>query len=244
FCLNKHFEVEPNHFFDTFLKLTKPLESEYRKKWIGVKQKRQELHQKYLEKIPFSDLKVFRMILKAVPKNYMIHFSNSSAIRYAQLFDLDRSYKIYCNRGTSGIDGSTSTAIGAASLKKDPAVVITGDLAFFYDSNGLWNNYIPANFKIIMINNGGGGIFRILPGNKNSENFEQFIETTHNLNAKALSDMHGFNYHIASQEEDLEKVLNKFYTENEQPAILEIFTPRKLNDNVLLEYFRYIRGEE
>lgn len=241
FCLNKHFDVQPNHFFQEFFKLAEPIKSDYRERWISVKEKRQELHEKYLRKIPFSDLKVFEKILNKIPKETLVHLSNSSAIRYAQLFNLKAQLKLFCNRGTSGIDGSTSTAIGAASLEKDPALLITGDLAFFYDSNSLWNNYIPKNFKIILVNNGGGGIFRILPGNKNSENFEKYIETIHNLNAKNLCEMFSFKYDKASSEEELEKALKNFYTKNEQPRLLEIFTPRKLNDEILLEYFRFMR---
>ncbi|MFN2262537.1 MAG: thiamine pyrophosphate-dependent enzyme, partial [Psychroflexus sp.] len=94
--------------------------------------------------------------------------------------------KSFANRGTSGIDGSTSTAIGYAVASGEPTTLVTGDLSFFYDSNALWNNYIPKNFKIILLNNSGGGIFRILPGNKTAEYFENYFETTHNLKANHL----------------------------------------------------------
>src|SRR5690606_11742784 len=123
-----------------------------------------------------------------------LQVGNSSAIRYTQLFHIDKSLEVYCNRGTSGIDGSTSTAIGCAVVSKKPMVFITGDLSFIYDSNALWNNYIPKNFRIIVVNNQGGGIFRILPGHKNSANFDAFFETTHQLSAKQLCKMHGIDY--------------------------------------------------
>ena len=242
FCLNKHFETSTNSFFNSFFPLIEAVRSDYRSKWIAVKQKRQELHEKYVQKIAFSDFKVFEALLKNIPQDYVVHLSNSSTIRYAQLFKLDPSYKIYCNRGTSGIDGSTSTAVGAACVSNDPVVLFTGDLGFFYDSNGLWNNYIPKNFRIVVINNGGGGIFRILPGNKNTETFDKFFETVHDLNAKSLCQMYRFEYSSASNMEEVEASLNNFYSEGEQPKLLEIFTPRKVNDEVLLEYFRFMRG--
>ena len=126
--------------------------------------------------------------------------SNSSAIRYLQLVTIDKSIEVFCNRGTSGIDGSTSTAIGAALQIDKPTIFITGDISFFYDSNALWNNYIPKNFKIIVINNSGGGIFRILPGHQETEVFNTFFETSHNLNASHLAKMFGFNYFEANDE--------------------------------------------
>ncbi|MCK5401460.1 MAG: 2-succinyl-5-enolpyruvyl-6-hydroxy-3-cyclohexene-1-carboxylate synthase, partial [Flavobacteriaceae bacterium] len=191
----------------------------------------------YLQEIPFSDLKVFEIILKNIPNNNTLQLGNSSAVRYAQLFDLNKTLKVFCNRGTSGIDGSTSTAIGAASVIDEQTIFITGDLSFFYDSNALWNNYIPNNFRIIVINNGGGGIFRILPGDKNTENFDTYFETKHHLKAKHLCDMYGFKYESASNETELESALSMFYSNDERPKLLEIFTPRTINDEILLNYF-------
>ena len=161
-------------------------------------------------------------------------------VLYLQLFDLNSSLKVFCNRGTSGIDGSTSTAIGASIVSKEPTVFITGDLSFFYDSNALWNTYIPNSFRIILVNNQGGGIFRILPGHKNTDNFDNYFETTHNLNAHNLCAMYGFEYKSASNENELNASLKDFYSLGENPKLLEVFTPRTLNDEVLLNYFKFI----
>jgi 2-succinyl-5-enolpyruvyl-6-hydroxy-3-cyclohexene-1-carboxylate synthase len=122
-----------------------------------------------------------------------------------------------------------------------PTTLITGDLSFLYDSNGLWNNYIPKNFRIIVINNQGGGIFRILPGHKNSDNFETFFETTHNLTARHLCRMYGFTYKSVSKEKSLEYYLKEFFVEDDRPKLLEIFTPKDINDEVLLQYFEYLK---
>ena len=242
FCLNKHFETSPNAFFSRFFPLTTPVTSDYRSRWLRVKEKRQLLHDRYAKEIPYSDFKVFQEIFKSIPQDYLIQLSNSSTIRYAQLFRMHPSYKLFCNRGTSGIDGSTSTAVGAACISDEPTILLTGELGFFYDSNALWNKYIPNNFRIIVINNGGGGIFRILPGNKDTENFDTFFETIHNLKAKHLCEMYGFTYSSATSMEELEANWEEFYAAAERPKLLEIFTPRKLNDEVLLEYFRFMRG--
>ena len=241
FCLTSHIEAAPNQFFEALLpKITHYVKSNYRDVWAAVKQKRLQKHKQYLAQIPFSDLKTFEVILKAIPKNYILQVGNSSAIRYAQLFNVDKTLEVYCNRGTSGIDGSTSTAIGCAVVSKKPTVFITGDLSFIYDSNALWNNYIPKTFRVIVINNQGGGIFRILPGHKNSDNFDAYFETTHNLTAKHLCKMYGIEYVAATTELQIKSKMQTFYSNSESPKLLEIFTPRTLNDEILLEYFNFI----
>ena len=96
-------------------------------------------------------------------------------------------------------------------------------------------------FRIILINNQGGGIFRILPGHKNTDNFDNYFETTHNLNAENLCAMYRINYKSASNKEELKARLKDFYSIGEKPKLLEVFTPRTLNDEVLLNYFKYIR---
>lgn len=242
FCLNKHFEVTPNAFFEKFFPLLRPISSTYRREWMEVKALRQKLHEQYVEEIPYSDFKVFQEIFRKIPKHRVIHLSNSATVRYAQLFPMDPTYKLYCNRGTSGIDGSTSTAVGAAVKSPDPTVLLTGELGFFYDSNGLWNRYIPSSFRIIVINNGGGGIFRILPGNKDTPEFDQYFETTHQLNAEPLCKMFGLDYSCASNQQEVKTQLDTFFNEGERPKLLEIFTPRTVNDQVLIEYFKYMRG--
>ncbi|WP_031429150.1 2-succinyl-5-enolpyruvyl-6-hydroxy-3-cyclohexene-1-carboxylic-acid synthase [Flavimarina sp. Hel_I_48] len=241
FCLNRHFEVTPNTFWKRFLPLTEKLASAYFSTWNTIKIHRDKKHEEYLKDMQWCDFKAFQIILEKIPDKSMLQLGNSSTVRYVQLFDIDKSLKVFCNRGTSGIDGSTSTAIGAALGSATPTTLITGDLSFLYDSNALWNRYIPGNFKIIVINNNGGGIFRILPGNKDTKEFTDFFETTHNLTAEHLAKMYDFKYYQASTSSALEDELVKFYTENDKPSILEISTPRTINDQVLLNYFSFIR---
>ena len=237
-ALTKHIIQEPSVFFETILKGKNSTESWYQEQMLSIKRSREEKHQDYLEEIPFSDFKAFELVLESLPKNSQLQISNSSAIRYAQLFDIDRSISVFSNRGTSGIDGSTSTAIGAAFANEKQTVLITGDISFLYDSNALWNKYIPKNFKIIIVNNGGGGIFRILPGHQETPVFNEFFETSHNLTAEHLAEMYGFSYFSASDKENLEEEIPKFYQNNHKPAILEIFTPTLINDQILLDYFK------
>lgn len=242
FCLNKHFETDVNSFFSEFLPLTRKTESDYGGYWKSIRKKRQKRHEEYMGQIPYSDLKAMQQIVPEVPKGTVVHFGNSSMIRYAQLFRWHPSLEIFCNRGTSGIDGSISTSVGAAVTSKAPVLMMTGDLSFFYDSNALWNNHIPSSFRIIVLNNQGGGIFRILPGNKNSENFDKYFETVHNMNAKPICELYDFEYHRADSQEEVHQHLQDFFSESGKPKLLEIFTPRKINDEVLLEYFNFMKS--
>jgi len=242
FCLDKHIIATPNKFFaEFFSNITHNDKSNYLETWTEVKKLRSKRHLDYIKQIPFSDFKAFNVMLKSVPNNTILQLGNSSTIRYAQLFNMNPTLEVFCNRGTSGIDGSTSTAIGCAVANVKQTTFITGDLSFFYDSNALWNNYIPKNFRIIVVNNEGGGIFRILPGHKNTDNFDYFFETKHHLTAKQLCDMYNFEYSTAHNEKELETNLKSFYNTSKQPRLLEVFTPRIENDSILLDYFKFVK---
>jgi 2-succinyl-5-enolpyruvyl-6-hydroxy-3-cyclohexene-1-carboxylate synthase len=235
-CLSHHFAISAQLFFSQFFFLTKHGSSPYQAQWVDVKNQRKIRHREFLDQVDYSDILVFDKVLKSIPKYSNVQLANSSVIRYSQLFDLDATLKIFCNRGTSGIDGSTSTAIGAACAQQERTVFITGDISFFYDSNALWNKYIPMNFRIVLINNGGGGIFRFIPGPKASDALD-FFETTHDLNASSLCKMFGFSYTSANNEQALNKALQTFYEDAEKPKLLEIFTPTERNDEFLKAYF-------
>lgn len=240
FSLSKHFKTNPNDFFRGFLDRTTVVESGYKAFWAAKREHYRVQRERYLGEIPFTDLWAFSHILESIPKNFQLQLGNSSTVRYAQLFDIDPSIGVFCNRGTSGIDGSTSTAVGASVYCKTPTLLVTGDLSFLYDSNGLWNNYIRPDFRIIVINNDGGGIFRILPGKEETHNFNTYFETTHNLNLKSLAELYGIDFECVNEKEDLKDVMLHFYKMSERPKILEIRTPRLMNDKILLSYFDFI----
>lgn len=242
FCLKEHIKAEPNDVFQKLVPQLRSKKSSYLSDWNRFHIKQIEKRQAYIKEIPFSDFWVFNALIEAFPKNEHLQFGNSSTIRYANLFDLHPSNPAFCNRGTSGIDGSTSTAIGASIIHQKPTTFVTGDLSFLYDSNALWNNYVPTNFKIVIINNAGGGIFRILPGEKEKEYYKTYFETTHQLNASHLAKMYNWGYNSANDKKSSLKALqNLFKSSPKKPQIVEIVTPRTLNDKVLLDYFKFIQ---
>jgi 2-succinyl-5-enolpyruvyl-6-hydroxy-3-cyclohexene-1-carboxylate synthase len=240
FCLKKHFKRSPNEFFDLFLPLTEKVSSTYKSAWSAVKNKRRTKQYAFEKEVVYSDFKVFSEVFQKIPSQFQLQLGNSATVRYAQLFNLAVSLRVFCNRGTSGIDGSLSTAIGAAFAYKLPTVFVTGDLSFLYDSNGLWNNYIPKSFRIILVNNSGGGIFRILPGAKKAKYFSEFFETKHSLTAAHLCAMYNIEYASVSSYEGLQNQFDEFYNESERPKLVEVFTPPNINDQVLDEYFRFV----
>lgn len=234
-ALTQHVIATPSTFFS---KMTYgQTASNYQQNILNCYNSLREHQAEFVKQAPYSDLKVFEAIFNFIPKNSLLHISNSSAIRYAQLIDMPQDLEVFCNRGTSGIDGCTSTAIGAAVQTLKPTTLITGDISFLYDSNGLWNKYTPDNFKIIVLNNGGGGIFRILPGHQDTEVFNTYFETEHQHTAEHLAKMYDYEYIKAESQADLAKLETFFNSPKKQ--IIEIFTPTKINNIVLKNYFTF-----
>ena len=239
--LSKHLKIDSHSFFKHFCELVDyDNKSTYESTWTHYKQRIREKHNHYIKTAPYSDLKVFEQVLKVIPDFSEVQFSNSAIIRYSQLFEMNSTITVFCNRGTSGIDGSTSTALGAAYATQKPTTLITGDLSFFYDSNALWNNYIPTDVRIVIINNSGGGIFKIIPGPKKSTALKYF-ETPHCLTAEHLCTMFGFEYSTAHNLKSLKEEVVGFYDKSDKPKVLEVFTPSDLNDLVLKEYINNLK---
>ena len=234
----EHINTTANKFFEN-IDLNKS-DSKYFEKWNQLDYSKLDLHNRYMKVINFSDLKVFEILTNWIPKKYNIQVANSTPIRYFQLFDLKNKNMMFANRGTSGIDGSTSTAIGSSVQNDSPVLLVTGDLSFFYDVNALWNKHIPKNFRIIIINNSGGGIFKILPGYKENNLFSEFIETQHNLSARLIAKMFNFNYTRVSTKFGLNLYLRTFFKNSKKPKILEIKTSSVKSTKILKEYFRYL----
>lgn len=219
---------------------TKGADSTYKSTFLKafntVKLKRSE----FIDQPQFADFYIYSQILNTLNKETIIHSANSSVIRYLQLFS-HSNFTFFCNRGTSGIDGSTSTAVGYASQTTTPVCLITGDISFFYDTNGLWNKYIPKNFKIILMNNSGGDIFRIIPGAKDSAAREDYFSTSHNLRAKGIASTFGLDYYFCDNQTDFELELEQF-NNNENPSILEIIIPKEVGPKSLKNFFKYIHN--
>ncbi|ROH98833.1 MULTISPECIES: 2-succinyl-5-enolpyruvyl-6-hydroxy-3-cyclohexene-1-carboxylic-acid synthase [unclassified Chryseobacterium] len=242
FCLTEKIEVRPEVFFSKLLKYINLEPRPYFNLWDVLRDKKDARHEQFLNTVEFSDFYFFNKASQSIPENYNIHFANSSAIRYAQLFDFGKR-RMYCNRGTSGIDGSTSTAMGFAIKNANPTLLITGDLSFFYDINGLWNQYIPPFVRIMIFNNGEGNIFKIIPGpgNANPNTLDEFIATKHRKTAEYLAKHFGFSYIKVEDELTLDRVLENFFKPDALPKILEVNTSGKNSADIQKAYFNFMK---
>ncbi|MCR9173661.1 MAG: 2-succinyl-5-enolpyruvyl-6-hydroxy-3-cyclohexene-1-carboxylic-acid synthase [bacterium] len=205
----------------------------------------QEKMPEYISNAPYSDLSVFDILLDSIPDNAYLHMGNSSVVRYGQLFDPVKTIRYFANRGTSGIDGSTSTAVGASLIRKnDLHVMISGDLSFFYDSNAFWNNSVGENLRVIVINNGGGGIFRIIDGPGSVKQLENYFETENNGSVEGICQAFRMEYLSASDLASAERQVENLLTMDSKgrPAVLEIFTPNTVNDGVLKNFFKHFKS--
>ena len=174
----------------------------------------------------FHDLLAVSLLLEALPEPSQLHLANSLSVRYAQLAGLaaGRAIEVFGNRGTSGIDGCVSTAVGAALVSPLPVTLLTGDVAFFYDRNGLWHPHLPNHLRVVVLNNGGGSIFRQLDGSGRQPELERLFETRHNGSARRTALDAGMAYFEARDAAQLQALLADFFQEKPAPALLEIFT--------------------
>lgn len=233
----KTIDVKPELFFEFVNSINYVSNSNYGNKWKAKDFIAQDKHEAFIQSCPFSDLLAFDFILDTLPEGINLQMANSSVVRYCQLFNPIQSISYFANRGVSGIDGSTSTALGmAVANPKKLHVLITGDVSFFYDSNALWNSYLPANFRIVLINNNGGGIFNIIDGPKTSNQNKLFV-APHNAKAEFICKAHGVDYIGVDSFDQLERRIEEFYAESNQMKLIEINTSESDNSDVLKGYF-------
>ncbi len=239
-CLTKIIVSDINLFLKGLILRLQEVDSDFSKKWHDILEKINKRRNSYLEISQFSDFKACWTISKYLPNNSLLHLANSMPVRYAHFVDWPSKIKIFSNRGVNGIEGCISTAVGSAIHFKGFTTLITGDLAMLYDSNALWNTNFPCNLKIIVLNNGGGGIFRIIDGPDKYKTQRDFFETPHNYNMEYLSKMYNLSYIGTRNEKELSEALNMIYCDMDKPCILEIFTEQDINAEVYHNYFKYI----
>ncbi len=240
-ALSDHVRAHPALFFEHLQQHVEAKSAAYREHFLQKDKTRMERHQCFVAKAPFSDLRAFDTVLKQLPANSILHCANSTSIRYSQLFDHQPEILHFANRGTSGIDGCTSTAVGHAMNTDKLLTLITGDVAFLYDSNAFWNDQLPANLRVIVLNNQGGNIFRFIEGPDLTENFERFQETVHKANLQGVASTFNLNFKSVDNEEELTAYLPAFF-EDDGLKVLEIKTPRELSPLVLKDYFKSLQN--
>ena len=176
-----------------------------------------------LEESDFNYYSAVKKVIQGLPKNSVLHLGNSMPVRIANFIGLnDPTIDVWCNRGTSGIDGVLSTAVGHSLAEPNRKhTLIIGDLSFFYDQNGLWLNHeFPNNLQIVILNDSGGGIFNMIPGPSSQGDLTELFTTQHQRTAKLTAKEFNMNYQSASSIEEIT---------GWESGILEIFTDMKTN---------------
>ena len=220
--------------------------------WRKALRTMQDAHDSY--RTEWSDWKAWDVLtdtLSSWPHGHGpqgIHLANSTSARYAQWFNLEDvsgpGCVIHANRGVAGIDGCTSTALGWHAAKSRAHLahntwLITGDVAFHYDANAMLcsPSLNREGLKIVVFNNGGGGIFRWLPGKTHTDMFERHFETPPSRTVAQLAAAMGASHCTARNGAQLREKL-KHLANDPGFAVLEIVTPNESSGQVALDYLR------
>ncbi len=238
-CLTRQIISKPVDFFKVFNQHMNQSESRYATLWNAREQRLLELTEEFSAEAELSDFSALQRVHKSIPEHYQVHTGNSASVRYLQLYTR-KNYDMFSNRGTSGIDGCTSTAIGSCVASEKDTLLISGDMAFLYDTNAFWHHHVPANFRVVVVNNSGGGIFRIIKGPKETGIVEKQFEARHSVSAKGVCELHDLEYAKANSLEELSSALQSFYAPSAKAKVLEVFTPAEVNDVELEKYFGFL----
>jgi 2-succinyl-5-enolpyruvyl-6-hydroxy-3-cyclohexene-1-carboxylate synthase len=214
----------------------------YKNEWINQERKatiylekffNQNIHQE-----KFNEFAVIKILMDSIPAGSQLHLANSMSVRYANYIGIDfnQNIEVFANRGTSGIDGCVSTAVGQALTTDKLVFLLVGDVAFFYDRNGLWNRYLPDNLRIILLNNHGGGIFRIIDGPNKQAELADYFETVQPMNAKNTANDAGLTYFFSKNQEEFAESLLEFVSKSAKPQLLEIETDSVQNAIIFKDF--------
>lgn len=235
--LTKWLPVQPKHFLSELSqRSTNSTSTGFNSMWRDLEMKTKKTTSSYLESCAFGEFQAVNICLKALPNTSQLHLANSMSVRYANLIGLSQDIEVFANRGTSGIDGSNGTAVGAALSQDKTVTLLTGDMAFLYDRNAFWHNYDLSNLRIIILNNHGGGIFRMIKGPQQQPDYEKLFETHQALSAENTVKDYGFAYHSCTALNDLSEILVSFFDESNNAKVLEIFSDSKLNAQIFKEF--------
>lgn len=240
-CLTKKVLASPGIFFKELSEIRPDglkAQSVFLEKWNSAQDKVADVFTGFLADQKDGEFKAVHLVMDQLPDNCGLHLANSMAVRYASYVGLKEkaNVKVWSNRGASGIDGCTSTAVGHAINEHVLQVLITGDMAFFYDRNALWHEHVPDNLKIIILNNHGGGIFRLIDGPKELPELKNYFETSQNLTAASTAKDFGFAYFSATSDDELSGLFDGFCAPYTGKSILEIFSDPDMNQKVFEDF--------
>lgn len=227
---------------DFFTQLSSKIADKKEKPFFSLWKNASQLIPEPTYDVSFSDISATGDFLKMLPNDSVLHLANSSTVRNVQLFQLDKSIKVYCNRGVNGIESTLPSVVGFASVHKEPVYLIIGDLSFFYGLNALWNIEHIKNLRILLINNGGGGIFHLLPGLNKASSLKEYVSAEHTTQAKDWTLAAGLMYLSAENQNELNDNLKTFTDkQTNQSVLLEISTNMEISKKAFQEYYHKLK---
>lgn len=216
----------------------------YSQLWKAEEHRTQLAYQAHFASVEFNELSAVNELLTSLPDRCNLHVANSMSVRYANLIGLTEKNKgihVYANRGTSGIDGCTSTAIGHSLASDVPNILLTGDLAFFYDRNAFWHNYVIPNLRVVVINNHGGIIFNLIDGPGNLPEQSEYFVTNQKLSASNLAREFGFDYMKVDSIKKLKTSLKEFFDFGGSTKIMEIVSSQESAKKAFDQFKKHIK---
>lgn len=228
--------TNPINFFQELSQKAAAKATDYQTYWQQLDVQVQQLHRDYFTKA--SEMNLVKQLLENLPEQAQLHLSNSMPVRYANLINLYHkpSIEVWGNRGTSGIDGSSSTAVGHALTNPNLHILLTGDLSFLYDRNAFWHNYPLQNLRIIVINNQGGVIFRMIDGPRRQEELEEYFVTQQAIGAANVAQDFAFDYQASKNKADMSEALTWLMEPSNTCKLLEVHTDSNKGQ---ADYLRY-----
>ncbi len=243
--LTRHIPVSPFAFLKKANRTASGLDTErndsFVEKWTRAEENIEIHLETYQKTLPHSDFGIVFSLLQHLPNNSILHVANSMPIRYVNMIGLYKYIEVHSNRGTSGIDGCLSTAIGAAYKTTKQITLLIGDLAFFYDSNALFQESLPTNLKIIVLNNMSGNIFSMIDGPSHLPESQKYFETTHTRSIKFLAEGFGVKYLRCVDSGSIKKVFQELFNQD-RCSILEVMTVPANNVSALKGFSTYLKA--
>ncbi|MCC5945039.1 MAG: 2-succinyl-5-enolpyruvyl-6-hydroxy-3-cyclohexene-1-carboxylic-acid synthase [Bernardetiaceae bacterium] len=242
--LERLIRISPADFFEDMAESWghSPNAKDFQSQWLVSDEAQRQYVANYIqEKSYFYEFRILGRILRRLPKQAVLHLANSTAVRYANLLGLypeERQVEVFANRGTSGIDGSTSTAIGHALADEHRQhFLVTGDMAFFYDRNAFWQKKLPSNLKIILLNNDGGGIFNLIKGPPSQPELLEYFLDERTLLADNIAKEFKIQHITAERNGELPEKLEAFIDSKNKLCIFEIRSASRANTLLWKHFF-------
>jgi 2-succinyl-5-enolpyruvyl-6-hydroxy-3-cyclohexene-1-carboxylate synthase len=188
----------------------------YKQHWLDAEASvSKNLETKLAKEATLVESKIVSLLAQHLPESTPLFISNSMPVRDVEYFWPlnNRRIQPVFSRGANGIDGTLSTAMGLAHHNR-PTVLLTGDLAFLHDTNGLLNRpQLAGHLTIVLINNQGGGIFEMLPISQFEPEFEKYFVMPQQVNLSALCEAYGVAYELIESGEGFIKCVEKLPSE-------------------------------